>query len=187
MKSEKKNLRKIYKEKREKLFHSGEIDKISGIICAKLDKYIKDAKNILIYYPFESELNILKILENPDFKDKNFYLPVCSNDKILVCPYKTGDELILNKYKIYEPKTEPISDVGILDIVITPALCADKNCNRLGYGGGYYDRFFKEKNLHAKKIVIIADEMLADTLPTEEFDIKCDIVLTETIEIKQGS
>jgi len=139
----------------------------------------------MLFYPIGSELNVLNIINAPENKNRNFYLPVCKGEKIAPCPYKTGDELILNKYKILEPKTEALQDISILDIVITPAICADKSFQRLGYGGGYYDRFFADKNLTAQKIVIIPDEMLVENIPCDEFDIKCDMVVTEKRTLKR--
>lgn len=183
--SDKKSLRKFYKEKRDALFDKGLLFNISNKICKKLDDKIKKAKNILLFYPFGSELDLLPLMDKNE--DKNFYLPVCKGEKIVACPYKKGDELILNKYKIKEPKTEPITDIGILDIVITPALCADKNCYRLGYGGGYYDRFFADKNLRAKKIVVIPDEMFIESIPNDRFDIKCDMVISELRTVARKS
>ena len=186
-KKDKKELRKIYKEKRDALFNEGFLCKVSKKISDKLNKIIqsKNAKHIMLFYPFGSELDILNITEASQNKDRNFYLPVCNEDKMFVCPYKSGCELVLNKYKIKEPKTKPLNDISILDIVITPALCADKNFQRLGYGGGYYDRFFAQNNLKATKIVIIPDDFLLETLPSEEFDIKCDIILTEKRTLKR--
>lgn len=174
-------LRKIYKKRRDELFLDGSISKISNSISQKIlnNNLFKQAKNIMLFYPKGAELNILEILENTLSKDKNFYLPVCCNMELDICPYKTGDEICLNKYKIYEPKSEPLCDLSILDIIITPALCADKNFNRIGYGGGYYDRLFKRKDLRAKKIIILPDEMVLKSVPYEEFDIPCDAIITE--------
>ena len=138
----------------------------------------------MLFYPFGSELNILKTMEYN--KDKNFYLPKCIGKELVAVPYKTGDRLILNKYNIKEPDTKPISDIAILDIIVAPALCADLNFNRLGYGGGYYDRFFANHNLRAKKVVIVPDDMLIEAIPTDKYDKKCDIIVTEkrTLEAK---
>ena len=145
MNNDKKSLRKLYKEKREVLFKKGLICKISDKICTHLNEIFENAKNIMLFYPFGSELNILKTMEYN--KDKNFYLPKCIGKELVAVPYKTGDRLILNKYNIKEPDTKPISDIAILDIIVAPALCADLNFNRLGYGGGYYDRLIKKKKI----------------------------------------
>lgn len=174
-------IRKKYKQRRDELFSKGIIDKISNSIVQKLlkDKFYINAKNIMLFYPKGSELNVLGIMNSQVSKNKNFYLPVCKKEELDVCPYYTGDEVCLNKYGICEPKGEPICNLSILDIIITPALCADTNFNRIGYGGGYYDRLFSRKNLKAKKIIILPDEMVLESVPNEGFDIPCDMIITE--------
>lgn len=173
--------RKIYKKRRDELFLDGSIGRISDLILQKIldNNLFKAAENIMLFYPKGAELNILGIINDSISKDKNFYLPVCNKEELDICPYCIGDEICLNKYRIYEPKSAPICDLSILDIIITPALCADKNFNRIGYGGGYYDRLFKRKDLAAKKIVILPDEMILNAIPSEEFDVQCDIIITE--------
>ncbi len=175
-------LRNIYKKKRDELFKEGKIREISRIISERIfeNKYFIEAKNILLFYPKGSELNPLSIMNGENSSNKNFYLPVCCGDDIKVCPYKSGDKLSLNKYGIYEPETSPIKDLSILDLIITPALCADKNCNRIGYGKGYYDRFFCNKNLRAKKIIILPENFLIKLVPCDEFDKPCDLIITES-------
>lgn len=176
----KENLRKIYKEKRENLFKNGEISRISDIICRKIlsQNFFKEAENILIFYPKGSEMNPLGLLNSKACEGKKFYLPKCIGNEIVPCPYKTGDEVSLNRFKILEPVSKPVV-ASVLDIVITPALVCDKAFFRLGYGGGYYDRFFSNKNLTATKVVILPEEFIVDKLPSDNFDKKCDIIVTE--------
>ena len=63
-----------------------------------------------------------------------------------------------------------------LDLVVVPALMADKSGFRLGYGGGFYDRFLVE-NKTVKTILPIAKELIVEELPHEEFDIKIDEII----------
>lgn len=177
----KKTLRNICKKKRDELHSEGKIREISDIISKKISrsKYFKEAKNILLFYPKGSELNLLSLMDRENSTNKNFYLPVCRGEDIIVCPYRNGDKLSLNKYGIYEPESIPIQDLSILDLIITPALCADEKCNRIGYGKGYYDRFFCNKNLRAKKIIALPERFLIKSIPCDEFDIPCDLTITE--------
>ncbi len=175
----KNELRKIYKNRRDELFLKGKITEISTLILKNIlnNEYFKAAKNVLFFCPKGSEINLLGLIDK--VYDKNFFLPVCCGENLEICPFKKGDKLVLNKYKIYEPETKPVQNLEILDTVITPALCADKNFNRLGYGKGYYDRFFTNKNLSAKKIIVIPEEFLLDCIPQDRFDISCDLIITE--------
>ena len=133
----------------------------------------KKANDIMFFYPLEKEINLLDLL---DFADKNFYLPRMNGKNIECCPYKKGDKLIIKKYNIKEPQTECISHPK-LDLIIIPALAIDKYGNRLGYGGGFYDRFLA--NIKTIKIVPIAEELIFEKIPHERFDIKIDYFVTE--------
>ncbi len=77
----------------------------------------------------------------------------------------------------------PITGVPVLiediDIVITPGLGFDKNGNRLGRGGAYYDRFFKNKTLRAIKCGFAFSEQVVDEIPVAEHDEKIDILITD--------
>ena len=163
-------LRKKAKEIRSKL----DIKRLSKKLVDKLagtEEY-KNAKNIMIYYPLSDEINLLAILKNTD---KNFYLPKIDGENLLCCPYKEGDETCLSSFKTCEPLTEPC-DKSLIDLVILPALGVDKNNYRLGYGGGFYDRFLEDYN--GIKIVCIPSELVFDTVHPKDYDIKADIILT---------
>lgn len=181
----KQDLRKFYKTKRGELYEKGLIEEISSEICRKISdlEVFKCAQNILLFYPKGSEINTLSLTEEPysaaGGKIKNFYLPVCKEKELVCCPYNKDSELVLNEYKIYEPTSKPVLDVSVLDIVVTPALSADIGFYRLGWGGGYYDRFFANKGLRAVKMVVLPHALLSKSLPHGTFDIQCDIIVTE--------
>ena len=65
----------------------------------------------------------------------------------------------------------------MIDLVVVPALCCDKKNYRLGYGGGFYDRFLND--FCGIKIVCLPKKLLVDTVYPEEFDIPVDLVITE--------
>lgn len=140
----------------------------------RLEVY-KKAKNIMIFYPIGHEINLLELLKD---ESKNFFLPRVNGKEMLVCPYKLGDELTLSEFKTQEPKTASI-DTSILDVVFVPALMVDKNNHRLGYGGGFYDRFLSKNALNATKIVTIPTALIVDKLPSDEFDAKIDLIITD--------
>ena len=167
----KQQLRKWVKEERKKI----NTEELSGILLQKLkdtDEY-KQAQNIMLFYPLVHEINLLSLLND---ETKNFYLPKIDGENLLCFSYKNGDMLCESCFKTKEPLSEPI-DKRILDLVIVPALAVDKNNYRLGYGGGYYDRFLK--NLHCTKCVCIPKDLLVESVFPEKHDIKIDIVITE--------
>ena len=130
--------------------------------------YLK-SKNIMVYYPIKDEIDLRKLFND----DKNFFLPKIFGEKILACPLT--QKLEISKFKIMEPCSDSV-DPNILDLVITPALMADKECYRLGYGGGFYDKFLPLcKN--AYKLIVIPKQLLVDKLPRDNFDVKVDEVI----------
>lgn len=167
---DKKLLRGKFKEVRKKLDMQG----ISLLLCKKLREceYYKSAKNVLIFYPLKYEVNTLELLN----EDKNFYLPRVNGEDLEICSFKSGDELRISDLKIKEPVGEPILPEKI-DLAIIPALAIDADNKRLGYGGGFYDRFLnKHKNI--KSVVLIPKELTVKKLPDEPWDCKVDFVVT---------
>ena len=100
----------------------------------------KQAKNIMIFYPMKNEVNLLELLND---SSKTFFLPKIDGKNLLCCEYKNGDELYESCFKTLEPLTKSVNKNQI-DLVIVPALCCDKSNYRLGYGGGFYDRFLED-------------------------------------------
>ena len=150
-----------------------DIKNISKKLCEKIldmPEYQK-AKNVMIFYPLVDEIDLLSLASDK----KNFYLPRVKDDDIEVCPYKNGDELVIGKYNILEPKNDTVSP-DVLDLVIVPAIMADKNNNRLGYGKGYYDRFLNK--VTATILLPLPKELIVENLPVEPFDKKVDVVVT---------
>ena len=148
-----------------------DIKLLSKEFCRKIrnEEHYINAKNVMLFYPAEFEIDLRELFND----DKNFYLPKVFEDKLLVCPL--SEKLEKSKFNIMEPCSEPI-EPELLDIIIVPALMADKNGYRLGYGGGFYDRFLPLcKN--AFKIVVVPKELFIAKLPHDEFDVKVDKVL----------
>lgn len=165
----KQELRIWAKEKRKTRDKS--IDKIL-VTKLKNTKEYKSATNILLYYPLPHEIDISALLED---EEKQFYLPKIKDENLVCCPYKSGDELCLSCFKTSEPLSLPVKKTEI-ELAIIPALCADKNNYRLGYGGGFYDRFLKD--FEGIKITCLPQNLIVETVFSEEFDVPLDFVIT---------
>ena len=170
---DKQTLRKFAKEKRESL----DIEKISSYIIEKLiqTEVYKSSKNIMIYYPLEREINLIPLLNDAS---KQFYLPRIKGKELECCNYSLGDELSTSSFKTKEPVCQACSHLKI-DTIIVPALACDKNGYRLGYGGGFYDRFLSKTKTY--KICCIPSELIFDSVFPEKHDIKMDLIITENL------
>ena len=101
------------------------------------------------YYPVNFEVDDLELLKNFEKKKFNISLPVIKkNFQMDFYRWSFSDLLKINKYGIPEPEKKKIV---YPDILLIPLVAFDKNLNRLGYGGGYYDRLI-EKISKKKKL-----------------------------------
>ena len=144
-----------------------------------ISKVLKSKNKILGgYFPVNCEVDtfqLMRVLKQKKFKlslpvvsskfDMNFYL------------WNFNDPLNVNKYGIPEPQ---LKKKVIPDVLLVPMVAYDDKLNRLGYGGGYYDRFLKkhEKN-NIIKIGLAISCQEVKRLPTNSFDKKMDYILTE--------
>ena len=136
------------------------------------------------YYPVNFEVDDLVLLKKFE-KDKfDISLPVIKK-KFQMNFYKWSfsDLLKVNKYGIPEPE---IKKIVIPDVLLIPLVAFDKNLNRLGYGGGYYDRLIKKLSKKKKivKIGLALSVQKIDKVPTNLHDQKLDYIVTNKYIIK---
>ncbi len=178
----KRELRKHIIEKRDAISlerrHSEEIAIIKhleelGVFLAKL--------NIFIFLSYNSEVDTTNIIEKIKKSGSAVFVPrVNLKTKTMdIVKYPKDKDFTLNKYGIREPKASlPAANPAEIDIVISPGAAFTKNLDRLGYGGGYYDKFFPELKPEAKIIAICYDEQIVEHIPVEEHDKKMDYVVS---------
>jgi len=136
------------------------------------------------YYPVNFEINILNILQQLELKGNQICLPVIKkNNEMDFYLWSFQDLLKLNKFGIPEP--EKIKKV-VPDIIFVPLVAFDKRLYRIGYGGGYYDRyigkFLNKKNI--LKVGIAHSCQKINKAPINKFDKKLDIIITEKYILK---
>ena len=137
-------------------------------------------KKIGLYFPIGSEVSTIDLIENLRKKKYIISLPVIDkNFEMSFYEWAKNNPLNINKFGIPEPlKSKKI----IPSTLIIPLLALDINLNRLGYGGGYYDRTisFLEKKSKILKFGVAFDEQEVKEVPTMRFDKKMDLILTPT-------
>ena len=174
----KKSLRKKLIELRRKKYSKNFSINIVKIYNLFKKKKLK-SKIIGGYYPFNYELDILSILET--LKKKNYVvsLPkISKNNEMNFFKWSENEPLIINKYGI----PEPLSNKKVYpNILFIPLVGFDDQFNRLGYGGGYYDRYLskaKKKNKLFKAGVGFSFQKIKN-LPIRKHDEKLDCIITE--------
>ena len=135
-------------------------------------------KSIGGYYPYNYEVDAIDILKKFEKKKYQISLPkIKKNFKMDFFNWSTIDPLSINEYGIPEPISKKIVHPSI---ILVPLVAFDKNLNRVGYGGGFYDRFIK-KTKKRRKIVTIGlaySFQRIDNVPTNKNDIKLDFIIT---------
>ena len=99
--------------------------------------------------------------------------PRVEKDRMIAVEY--GEDFTLSDRGIWEPIGKEYT--GKVDVAVIPFLAADKQGNRLGYGGGYYDRYLK--NVTAKRVAYGYGFQIVNSVPTEPWDEKMDILVTD--------
>jgi 5-formyltetrahydrofolate cyclo-ligase len=157
--------------------------KITNIV-RKLEIF-NNSKTIAIYIPFNGEVDSTSLINHIWQECKQCYIPLIKKDAMFFIQYKKEDPLIKNYCGILEPIFDPDKLISPekLDLVITPLVGFDSQGNRLGTGGGYYDRtfaFLKNPLRHRPYLLGIAYEFqkLEQLIP-QEWDIALDMVVTE--------
>ena len=131
------------------------------------------------YYPYNYEANIMNILEKFEKQNYIISLPrIKNNSQMDFFHWSTRDPMNINKYGIPEPISNKIK---YPDILLVPLVAFDKNFNRVGYGGGFYDRYIK-KIKKIKKVITIGlaySFQKVKKISVDKNDIKLDFVITE--------
>ena len=136
-------------------------------------------KNVGGYYPCNHEIDDLDMLYFLRDKKANISLPIIrENNQMDFFEWTNKDPLKINKYGIIEP----ISSKKIYpDIIFVPLVAYDDDLNRLGYGGGYYDRYISKIKIKEKllKIGVGFSFQKVKKLPINNYDEKLDCIITE--------
>lgn len=186
----KKDLRSQILKEREKITKEDIVNRSNKIFekIIAMDEF-KKSKCIMIYVSFENEINTHPFIKYCLKIGKKVVTPVCNTKtKTLILGHTNTFPEGFNKtkYGILELDSMGISEVPLdeIDIIITPGLAFTVKGERLGYGGGYYDRLFEEKPLNTITIATIFNEFIVEYLPTEPFDKLVDFIVTEDKIIK---
>ena len=146
-----------------------------GELFAASEAY-RQAKSIYGYLPYNQEVRTVPMLERAIRDGKRVAVPKCYGDEMR---FIWMDDLSKVE-KGYAGIPEPIADGPVADdetaLVLMPGLAFDPQGRRVGYGGGFYDRFLAKEPEHPTLALCYDFQMLPE-LETEEFDIPVDCVL----------
>lgn len=180
---DKKELREIY---RQKLFNQSEVDRVenSKFIRQNLFEQLewKEATTIGLVLSKKFEVDTVEIIKQAWSEGKNVAIPKCIPDgrKMEFYIFTSYDQTEVVYYGLNEPIVEKTTFVesSNIDTIVVPGLAFSNEGSRLGFGGGYYDRYLATYS--GNVLSIVYDCQLEDKIPMEEHDIVIPKIITES-------
>lgn len=178
---DKKTFRKIC-IKRLKEKNQGNNYKLDKMVIGKLSTIIEESgsKVIMLYIPLKIEINIL-----------NLIVKLRKEGKVLLVPFMEGESFSLVKYRlplnikqfgVKEPHHSNKYNKKI-DLAIVPIIGTDSTLRRVGFGKGFYDRFFQKNRKNIKKILFVGRQRcVSSEIITDDYDVKGDLYITANRE-----
>ena len=167
----------------------GQASKVAARASAHIRKHLLElevferAGSVLMYLPTRGEVDTWPLIDHFWQQGVNVLLPRCRDHEpgtMDVHIVRSKDDLGPGHFGLIEPKlsrTVPVSDL-CLEVILIPALAFDRQGFRLGYGGGYYDRFLARLSNHPLLIGLAHDFQVVDLLPREPWDQPIDMIVS---------
>lgn len=173
MKSE---FRRFFLNLRREMGETSIKEKSKKIIARLLasDPY-KNAETIFVYVSKNKEVDTYDFIKKALADGKKVYVPKIIDHQMIAAKISDLDELKAGAFDI--PTTDSLEAITNPDLTICPGLSFDDDKNRLGYGGGFYDKFLSQNK--TSKIGLMLKEFRSIKIPADPWDIKMDLIITE--------
>ncbi len=140
----------------------------------------RTAKLVMYYVSFRSEVETREMIQESMAQGKSIVAPVIKNNQIWPAALGKMEALAPGPHGILQPPEEAdrVALSGI-DLVVVPGTVFDLRGYRLGYGGGYYDRFLRHVRMRAALVGLAFETQIVEEVPTGPHDVPVDKVVTE--------
>jgi len=148
------------------------------------------SKKIFTYVSFGSEIDTIKFIKYALNDNKEIYVPKTDKTKkeMVAIRINSLDNMSVDNWGILEPKSVDKNKIGEdFDLILMPGLAFDRKGNRIGYGGGYYDKYLSQFKEISNKLVLAYDFQIVNNIENESHDIKVNCIITnnEIIRINE--
>lgn len=140
----------------------------------------QSAKTVFCFVGTAREIDTIPIIREMWSRNVRTAVPLCISQGIMEARIITSmADLHEGSYGLLEPKPGSIKmQPHEIDLSIVPCVGCDRHCNRLGQGGGYYDRYLKNRSFLA--VSLCREVLMSEEMPVETWDQAVDMVITET-------
>jgi 5-formyltetrahydrofolate cyclo-ligase len=180
----KKDIRAEVLKRRDSIPPDRKAEKDSAIKNAlfNLEEFI-DARSVLMYASFRTEADTLGQLDAILCLGKKLVIPLVDSRQKTLTLYEIRETFELKPGYMGIPEPDVAEDRKVdlkdIDIIVIPGTGFDIRGNRLGYGGGYYDRLLADTDKNIPKVALAFEEQIIDDIPSEYHDMKVDIIVTD--------
>lgn len=138
----------------------------------------RHAQNICLYMPIKNEIDFTYLFDEILEQDKQIWLPKIINNQMDFYMYSGKEQMTEGAFHIQEPVSDVVLDSKSDTFIIMPGAVFSEDGNRIGYGGGYYDRYM---TLHPQctYVAVCYDFQILDTIPNEAHDKKPSFIISE--------
>lgn len=188
MKSKKKEIRKRIMLERGRLTPE-QISSKSAMIVEKLmytgliSDDVKQNQHILLYMDFRNEVMTEPLIRMLWSMGKTVYIPWVdfATHVMTIHKFSSFDELVVSSYGIKEPNpaVQPAEPPEVIELILSPGVAFNRSCYRMGYGGGFYDRFLANLAVKPPVVALAFELQMCEDLPVEDHDVQLDMVITE--------
>lgn len=170
-------------------FDKDYLSRLSTVICNRVIKQqvYKDCKDLVLYMPVNNEVSLDILMDDAFTHGKNVWLPRVINKNMEFYRYTKDTSLIKGAYGIPEPDTEEILAPDNQTLIIMPGAAFSEDMGRIGYGGGYYDRYLSH-HPYCSTIAVCYNFQIMPMIPMEDHDIRPDMIISDdNIFLNQSS
>lgn len=180
----KKELRKIYREKRNELT-AAERTKLDDLLLIQFQKAeLPFIRSLLSYWPIEenNEPNTHLYTDYLEFKNPELVIAYPKSDffmdDMMAIVVNEETDFIKNEFNIYEPENNELISPEEIDMILVPLLAVDKSGYRIGYGKGFYDKFLASCRKDCIKVGFSYFDPVDEIADKEVFDVPLDLCIT---------
>ena len=169
-------------EQKRRIYPKEQAKADSEAIMARLEQLpcFCEAQTIMIYYPIHNEVDLRPLLQRYEGR-KTFVLPVTHRHYIEPRQYLGEEQMQRGRFSVPEPQTATFE--GKIDLILVPGVVFDLQCNRIGRGAGFYDRFLKQHKRVTQLGVAYDFQIKNHEIPHSFFDKPVDGVITPSQSI----
>ena len=140
---------------------------------------VADARTVLGFWSFGSEVDTAPLIAGLRSRGTTVALPRIEGRDAVPVVATPGAPMTETSFGAMEPAKGRVLDVAELDLVVVPGVAFDRSCDRVGYGGGYYDRMLGMRRQGAAAIAVAFSIQIVDLVPSGAIDRRLDGVVTE--------